>query len=330
MHIQLYLKELSKSGVLLAIVSKNDKALVAEFFAKRSDMPLSLADFVACEASWDRKSSTIGRILKTLKLRAQDCAFLDDSVHERAEVASVLPEIRLLDIPSDIFKRLLFLEKALPISREPSTEEDKDRLSFYKQMNLREKDRQYTHLRFKGEQDPLVPWLYSLNTWLTLSCITSETVDQRVSQLYGRTNQFNMTGNHPTSGSIADHLELGNILITGTVGDKYGNDGIAISAIIKDVGKSLIFQEFVMSCRIIGRFVEDAFVMSICKRFCEADHLVFRFKDSGKNSTFMTFRDRMFILDKNNCEDRITDNASVEVSALESRLSYGHVIVEWN
>jgi len=330
MHIQLYLKELSKSGVLLAIVSKNDAALVSEFFEKRSDMPLSLADFVTCEASWDRKSCTIERILKTLRLRAQDCALLDDSVHERAEVAAVFPEIRLLDVPSDIFKRLLFLERALPISRELSTEEDKSRLAFYKQMNRREKDRQYMDLKLHGNQDPQILWLNGLNTWLSLTCITSGTIEKRVSQLYSRTNQFNMTGKHLTPGSIADQLKLGSILITGTVGDKYGNDGIAISAIILEVGTSLVFQEFVMSCRIIGRFVEDAFVISICNKFPGADRLILRFIDSGKNTNFIAFKDRICSIGKNDWKDPAPDIASAKISALESNLQYRHVKVEWN
>jgi len=329
-HIQLYLKELSKCGVLLAIVSKNDKSTISEFFDKRSDMPLSFANFVACEANWERKSVGIGKILKALRLRAQDCALLDDSMHERAEVAKTYPEIRLLEFPVDVYKRLLYLERVLPLSQEPPTEEDKNRLKFYKQMNLREKELERINANKSSVQNLFDEWLNSLDTYLSLSCIWSGVLEHRIFQLYNRTNQFNMTGEHLYSEAIVDHLKHGSILISGSVKDKYGNDGIAISAIVAEVGTSLIFQEFVMSCRIIGRFVEDAFVRSVCKRFERINRLEFRFNDTGKNSAFMVFKDRICDCNREDCTIQDRNVASVQVELLESILKYDHVKIEWS
>ena len=113
-YFQKYLKKLSTTGVLLAIVSKNDYSLVESFFSQNPEMPLNLHDFVACEASWGAKSDSISKILKSLNIRSQDCAFIDDSPHERSEVNQSFPDLRVLS-PPEMYMNVYLLFKSFTL-----------------------------------------------------------------------------------------------------------------------------------------------------------------------------------------------------------------------
>ena len=98
---QKYVKDLSKRGVVLAIASKNNPADGREPFEKNPDMILGLDDIAVAEINWEPKGTTIRRIAETLSLGLDSFVFFDDSPAEREQVSQTLPEVSVVDVPSE-------------------------------------------------------------------------------------------------------------------------------------------------------------------------------------------------------------------------------------
>ncbi len=66
---QQFLAALAARGVLVAVVSKNDPALVGEAFETREDLLVKRASLFPIEAGWGRKSEAVGRVLQAWRHR---------------------------------------------------------------------------------------------------------------------------------------------------------------------------------------------------------------------------------------------------------------------
>lgn len=84
---------LKNSGVLLALLSKNIEADVAELFAQRDDFPLKREDFIAWEVNWQAKSHNLQSLAERLNLDIGHFLFIDDNPIEIAEVSSACPTV---------------------------------------------------------------------------------------------------------------------------------------------------------------------------------------------------------------------------------------------
>ncbi|MCB9777295.1 MAG: HAD-IIIC family phosphatase [Alphaproteobacteria bacterium] len=99
--IHLALRELQRRGVLLALATRNDPAVVAARFRRPRVAPLDLLldqdDFVAVEAGFGDKAAMLRAIAAGLGFGTDQLVFVDDRAVEREQVADVLPEVRCLD-----------------------------------------------------------------------------------------------------------------------------------------------------------------------------------------------------------------------------------------
>src|SRR5262249_38828775 len=95
---QQLLRSLGESGVLLAVASKNDPALVDEALA-RDDLVLRRDALFPIEAHWQAKSLSLTRVLAAWNVAAEDVVLVDDSAMELAEVAAVHPGVTGLRFP---------------------------------------------------------------------------------------------------------------------------------------------------------------------------------------------------------------------------------------
>ena len=180
---QAFLANLRASGVALAIVSKNNIADVEEAFQHHSDMPLSWDDFTAHRVNWSDKSSNLKDIVEALSLGTDALVFVDDNPLECDLVQSSLPEvtaIRLDCAPS------LFAEKIMAVGGLHAltlTEEDRGRVASYAVDRTRRKMADST----KPED-----FFASLDLTLTVRPPRDGEIE-RIVQLFGKTNQFNLT-----------------------------------------------------------------------------------------------------------------------------------------
>ncbi len=93
--LQQVVRSLADQGVLLALASKNDRAVVDEALA-RPDLLLDPAQLFPIEVHWGPKSESVGRILRAWNVGADSVVFVDDSPMELAEVRAAFPDVECL------------------------------------------------------------------------------------------------------------------------------------------------------------------------------------------------------------------------------------------
>lgn len=260
--IQAYAKELTKRGCLLAVCSKNNPADAREPFEKNSSMILSLDDFAAFEASWDPKAEAIKRIAQTLNLGIDSFVFVDDNPAEREHVRQMLPEVEVVELPQDPSDYVQAIEASLFFEATNVTDEDSERA---KQYAVESKRREIAST-FASMDDYLV----SLDMIADIRPINEEDLP-RVVQLLSKTNQFNLTTRRHNaeivSAMLADPSAIGlSLRLSDRFGD-YGLVAVVIAVPVKDkTPLTLHIDSWLMSCRVIGRTVEEYCLNALLSR----------------------------------------------------------------
>jgi FkbH-like protein len=75
---QVYARELSQRGVILAVCSKNDEANALEAFDRHPEMVLRRANIASFVANWLDKATNIRIIARELNIGLDSLVFLDD------------------------------------------------------------------------------------------------------------------------------------------------------------------------------------------------------------------------------------------------------------
>ena len=94
------LKAATRTGVLLAIASKNNEADVLEVFEKNNMMILRREDFAAMRINWRPKAESLAEIASELNLGTDSFVFIDDNPVEREAIEKFLPEVTVPDFPT--------------------------------------------------------------------------------------------------------------------------------------------------------------------------------------------------------------------------------------
>ncbi len=254
---QRLLKSIKNKGVVLAIASKNNEQDVREVFENHPMMVLKLDDFVAVRINWLPKSHNIKEIAKELNLGIDSFVFIDDNPAERLEIKEELPDINVPEFPEDPVELPYWF---LKLSRTyfdklVITHEDKLRSQLYKG----EAERHKFSLEFKDMHE----FLKKLGMRIIVTR-NHRLMIPRIAQLTQRTNQFNLTTRRYTEADIRKFMESGNKIIYDVeVIDKFGSNGIVGVIIVELKDKVAYFDVFLLSCRVIGRDVEEGFVWSV-------------------------------------------------------------------
>ena len=89
--------------------------------------------------------------------------------------------------------------------------------------------------------------------------------------MINKTNQFNLTVKRKSEGDIHSILKNGGVCIWIRVLDKFGDSGlvgVAIATQKKNIN-SWYIDTFLLSCRVIGRNIEDFFLFELTKKLKE-------------------------------------------------------------
>lgn len=246
---QLTLLELKKTGVLLCLVTKNNYADIEEIFSNR-DMPLSLTDFHAVKANWERKSLNISSLLETINVDASAAIFIDDNPFEIEEVGRAFDDIVCmrfkLDAFSDIKNELFNLTT---VYAHHVTAEDSFKTESYAQESKRK--------NLLDQSDTLDDYLQSLGIVITVYYNDPATIP-RVSQLTQKTNQFNLTTKRYSVADIQKFVD-NNHVYAFRAEDKFGDMGIVGVVIVVDDQ----IDSFLLSCRAFGRQIEDVMLHTV-------------------------------------------------------------------
>ena len=251
------LKALANRGVLLAIVSKNDERVALDAVANHPEMVLRPGDFAGWRVNWEDKARNIVELVAELNLGLDSVVFIDDNPVERARVRESLPEVFVPEWPGSCVFYTSALWSLDCFDTVAVTAEDRARSQLYAAESRRMRERQL--VGSPGE------WLKSLRQKVTVTGLTAADVP-RATQLLNKTNQMNLSCRRMTASELeawARHPQR--TVWTIRVSDKFGDAGLTGLLSVEVAQASGRVVDFVLSCRVMGRHIEET-MLSIAAR----------------------------------------------------------------
>lgn len=280
---QSFLANLRSTGTTLVIVSKNNLADVKEIFEHFSNMPLAWEDFAAHRVNWEDKSTNLESIAEELSLGIESFVFVDDMPLERDLVRNRAPAVSVVDLhelPSRYAETIMSQSNLYSLTL---TKEDQVRAVSYAADRAR---------RSLKEAVASEDFFASLNLQLTIRS-PRDTEFERIAQLFGKTNQFNLTAKRY---DIADVEILRKDPATrfwiAQLSDRYGEYGlVGVALTIDHNGVTREIDSLLFSCRALGRHAEDALLAEIELRTQQAGftRIVGYYRSTKKNALVENF-----------------------------------------
>lgn len=275
--IQRLALELRARGVVLAVCSKNEEDAARLPFREHPDMLLREDHIAVFQANWTDKAANLRLIAETLNIGIDALVFLDDNPAERAQVRRELPLVAVPEVPEDPALYPRILAAAGYFEAVGFSQEDRDRAAYY-QANAR----RAVALQASGDMDS---YLASLGMTCMIGRVDAVT-RPRVAQLINKSNQFNLTTRRYSEAEVAAvEADPGRHAIQIRLTDTFGDNGI-ISVVIADKsGPVWEIDTWLMSCRVLGRRVEQAVLnhLAAAARAEGAAALIGRYIPSAKN-----------------------------------------------
>lgn len=287
LFFQEYLLELSKNGILLAVCSKNNEKDVWELWNKHPDLLLRKSHFAVCKINWRNKADNIKEIAAELNIAPDSMVFIDDSPTERELVRQMLPQVSVPDFPDQPYLYPEFIRNLTGqyFSTYRLTKEDTVKTQQY-QENVRRQ-------AFQQQFVDLESYLRSLHIELTIEPLDNFNI-VRFAQMTQKTNQFNLTTRRYTETDIYNIAQRGGWVYGLSVKDRFGDSGLT-GLIIIDIRKDKAdIDTFLLSCRILGKDIEKAFLSYMLLKLKNSDinKVHASYIQTEKNSQVADFYDK--------------------------------------
>ena len=258
---QSWLKLMKDRGIVLAVCSKNEDANAREPFLKHPEMILRLDDIAVFVANWNDKASNIRFIKSIIDIDFGAMAFLDDNPVERQLVRESFPRMIVPELPEDPSEYVTFLAGLDLFETASYTAQDSQRTNEYQAEVKRSNERE----KFVD----LADFLRSLNMRGAVKPFSPFNIP-RVTQLTQRSNQFNLRTVRYTEKQIADiAASESHVAMAIELRDKYGDNGMISVIILEKQENTLFVDTWLMSCRVLGRGVEQFVLNNIVKKASE-------------------------------------------------------------
>jgi FkbH-like protein len=302
---------LKHQGLLLVALSKNNADAIT-VFERHAGMVLKRSDFAASAIDWQPKPENIRKIAGELNLGLDSFVFIDDSPHEREAMRRLAPEVIVPELPEDPAQRPGWLRRLTCTWPVRLTEEDGRRSELYAT------ERRARAL--EASAATVEDYLAGLQQQLTVRTVGGDAI-ARVAQMHQRTNQFNLTTRRLSEAEIAayvDHPEHG-LALLGRVTDKFGDHGVVVAATVSIEGPRAEIESFLMSCRVIGREIERAFLAALLALLAKrgVERVIGRFVATAKNGMVRDFYPASGFVPLEGCEE--ASSWSFDISARELR-----------
>jgi FkbH-like protein len=292
-EFQAFLLELQHAGLLLALCSKNEEADVWEVFA-RPEMRLKRQMLATWRIGWQAKSTSILTIVEELKLGIDSAIYIDDNAAEIAEIQAAFPRLACILMPADPADWLDTLRSTSLFDRLPPLAEDLARTYHYQQEHHREVARASSS-----------PQAYLAQLHIEVRQFCPSTLElPRIAQLIAKTNQFNLNCRRRSTTEIASLCTDPHYLLRLThVRDRFGDYGIVGVCIARQTSEHLEIDTFALSCRAMGRSIEDAMLLDIATFAGRQQPLIATVEICPRNEPARTFFARMGAVDPGNISE---------------------------
>lgn len=249
-NLQRVILQMQKQGVILAIVSKNNEADAMDILANHPHMLLRPDCFACRKINWEAKNSNLEVIAKELNLGLDSFVFFDDSEAERSLVSAMLPQVTVPafpDKPEELASAMTAIYKEY-FAKPALTKEDLEKTAQYAANQQRE--------TLKTNVGSFEEYLEQLKIVITNENPSENA--ERMLQLLNKTNQFNLTTVRHTAADLQEMLEdqTKRVFLL-RIEDRFGDNGIT-AVLVVSLSEKPVITEFVMSCRVMGRNVEQA------------------------------------------------------------------------
>ena len=282
-------QHLARQGVVLVICSKNDADEVQKAFSTYSGFTIDRKDITVVDTGWEPKPERIRRIADRLKLNTDSFVFIDDNEAELGATTDLLTGVLPIKAnPQDPALNSSALLDASWFCSLVSTSEDASRVDMYKT--------EYARTEAAEAAGSYEEYLQSLDTCVKIHPVHPDELP-RVSQLTLRTNQWNTTTIRLDLVNLKEYLKLSNReVFTVYCEDRFGDHGLiaALFLHIDHNNNMIVIEDYVMSCRVMGRGIEHFVLNEIVQHVAKQSvtKIFVHFRPSPKNE-----KARQFFLD---------------------------------
>lgn len=257
-ELQQEILNLYNRGIILALCSKNNEEDVWEVFRKHPDMILKEEHIATAQINWRDKAANLRQIALDLNIGLDSLVFVDDSEFEVNLIRQAFPEVEVIHTPqAKVMEYRSILASCGLFDTLTLSAEDKNRGAMYKAEVARKK--------LQVQATDVNSYLKALDMVLEI-CFSDEFVLPRIAQLTQKTNQFNLTTRRYSEDDIKTFANSDQSdVIYVKLKDRFGDSGIVGACIIRYQEETAIFDTFLLSCRVLGRGVEDVFLIQALK-----------------------------------------------------------------
>jgi len=254
-EFQKVIKSLSENGIILAINSKNNQQDAMKAINEHPHMILREKDFSCIKINWNDKISNMREISNELNIGLDSIVFFDDDPVNRELLRMSIPEINTVELPKDPSTYAQILRNLNDFNTLKITKDDTHRKIMYKQEQNRQK--------LESSTENLNEYLKKLDIKIKIKLDDKFSIS-RISQLILKTNQFNLTTKRYQEEQIKEFVKDETMIVgCSEIEDKFGENGITNVFIIKTKPNEWIIDTFLLSCRIMGRGIEEGIIGKI-------------------------------------------------------------------
>lgn len=280
------IKKLVEDGVVLVLASKNNEDEVWNVFDNHPSMVLKKSDIVSWRINWNEKSDSIKSLADELDLGLDSFVFWDDNPVERDKVRSILPGVTTVEMPKDVYMWPRLIRGLENFSKFEITSDDRKKTSQY-------------HGRAKFVRDSantsnIYDYLKNINLRPTPLSLDDGLLGRAV-QLCSKTNQYNFrTIRHTAEDLLKLKSFNDDFCFLVSLSDNYGDHGVVALVCLRKLDESILFIDtFLMSCRVLGRYLEAWILKEITSRAKDNgfDFVIGEFVPTDRNIVAQPFFD---------------------------------------
>jgi FkbH-like protein len=246
-------------------------------------MLLKVEDFAGMRINWQDKATNVHELAEEFNLGVDSFVFLDDSPVERDWMRHALPGVCVPDLPADPAQRPSFIRQLAALRRIALTDADRTRAEKYAVQSQR--------AALASAAGSLEEFLAALDQEVTIEPLQTHSI-ARAAQMCQRTNQFNLTTRRYSAADLETMVQSTDTeAYVLAVRDRFGDNGITGLGILRMDGDTAEVDSLLLSCRVLGRRIEKAFLHVLAERARERGmrRMLGRYVPTAKNAQVATF-----------------------------------------